>query len=412
MPEFVRAYIVVMGLSMLTFSLVLQLNLNFIKKSEIRLYRNYWLAITTISFFSPNVWIYAIVLVSLLIFSNIRGTDRLSLFMAILCASPLFILTIPGFGLINFLISISYANILALLLLLPAYRSTRGQFFYSKNRFDNIVVLYVSVICLLNFRENTLTNGIRESINFLITILLPYFAFSRLPTGSDALKKLLFSLFLCLIPLAVIGSFETLKHWKLYSSSISQVMDYERGIAYGLRGESLRSSALFSGPLILGYAMTVGIGLLPLIGRYCTKKTLIKFFGILLLSALYFTKARGSWVGLVALVILYLWSGRQRFSNLAKAVAGGLITIAILSVTSFGEKIISSLPFLAPENSHEASTVDYRFRLLERSWILFQKHPILGLSNYRETPELEVMRQGQGIIDVVNSYAHIGLSYG
>jgi len=81
-------------------------------------------------------------------------------------------------------------------------------------------------------------------------------------------------------------------------------------------------------------------------------------------------------------------------------------------MTSFGEKLISMLPFVGSTETHEASTVDYRIKLLEQAQILFQKNPLFGLANYRESTEMEVMRQGQGIIDVVNSYIDIVLSYG
>ena len=412
MPEFLRAYIVVIALSIFMFSLLLRLNVDFIKKADIKLWRNYWIAITTISFFSPNIWVYMLLLTVLLSYASASKLDRLSFFMAVLCASPMFKVTLPGFGLINFLIVLSYVNILTLLILVPEYKSKKASFSYPTNKLDSFVILYVVLICLLNFRENTLTNSIRESINFIIAILIPYYALSRVVSDTDKLKKILFILFLCIAPLAIIGSFESIKHWKLYSSSIAHVLEYSKGTDYGVRGDSLRSSALFAGPLVLGYVMTTGIGLLIFVNKYTQKKNLIKILTLLFIVCLYYTKARGSWIGVLVLIILYIWSGPQKFSNLAKLTFGGAILFAILSVTSVGQKIISSLPFFSAENSHEASTVDYRFRLLEQSWTLFQKNPMFGLAKYRETPEMEVMRQGQGIIDVVNSYVDIGLNYG
>ena len=412
MPEFLRAYIVVIALSLFMFSLLMRLNIDFIKKSELKLWRNYWLTITTISFFISNIWMYMLLLVVLLTYVTTTKIDRLGFFMAVLCASPMFKVTIPGFGLVNFLIVLSYINILTLMILVPAYRSKKGLFSSPANKLDRIVLAYVFIICILNFRENSLTNGIRESINYIIAILIPYYAFSRLVSDSEQLKKLLFILFLCIAPLALIGSFESIKHWKLYSSSIAQVLEYTKGIDYGIRGDSLRSSTLFSGPLTLGYVMTTGFGLAIFLSKYTKKSNLIKILTVLFISCLYFTKARGSWIGAIVLILLYIWSGPQKFGNLAKFSVGGAIAFSLLSLTSIGQKIISALPFFSAEQSHEASTVDYRFRLLEQSWVLFQKNPIFGLSNYRETPEMEVMRQGQGIIDVVNSYVHIGLSYG
>lgn len=412
MPEFVRAYIVVVALSFFIFFLLRRLNIGFIHNSEIKLWRNYWLAVTTISFFSPNIWIYTFFIVLLFSYATTSNIDRLALFIAVVCASPLFRFTIPGFGLINFLIVFSYVNILTLLVLVPEYRQHKGRFKFPPNKFDKLVVFYVVVICLLNFRDNTVTNSIREGINYGITILLPYYLISRLISDAQTLKRVLFLMLFCIAPLALIGTFESLKHWKLYSSSIAHVLEYSKGTDYGIRGDSLRASALFVGPLTLGYVMTVGIGLTLFIKNYSNKKTLVNLLVLCFAACLYFTKARGSWVGFLVLAILYIWSGPQKLGNLAKFSFSGFFFLGILSLTSVGQRIINSLPFISPESSHEASTVDYRFRLLEQSWMVFKKHPLFGTPNYRETPEMEVMRQGQGIIDVVNSYVHIGLSYG
>jgi len=45
-------------------------------------------------------------------------------------------------------------------------------------------------------------------------------------------------------------------------------------------------------------------------------------------------------------------------------------------------------------------------------WIVFQRNPVFGSTTYIHTPEMESMRQGQGIIDIVNTYLVFGLSYG
>jgi len=49
---------------------------------------------------------------------------------------------------------------------------------------------------------------------------------------------------------------------------------------------------------------------------------------------------------------------------------------------------------------------------LEQSWIVIQRNPLLGSADYLETPEMESMRQGAGIIDVVNTYLQIALQSG
>ena len=163
---------------------------------------------------------------------------------------------------------------------------------------------------------------------------------------------------------------------------------------------------------MFGYMMVIGLGLLLFVQKYSNKTNLIKFIFIIFILALYLTKARGPWLGAIVMVILYIWSGQNRFGNFSKFTFGSVVAVIALSMTSFGEKLISMLPFVGSSDTHEASTVEYRIQLLEQAQTLFQKNPLFGLANYRESSEMEAMRQGQGIIDVVNSYIDIGLSYG
>jgi len=190
------------------------------------------------------------------------------------------------------------------------------------------------------------------------------------------------------------------------------VLGEDSFLRYGLRGDSLRSSALFASPIVFGYMIVIGLGLLLFVQKYSNKTNLIKFIFIIFILALYLTKARGPWLGAIVMVILYIWSGQNRFGNFSKFTFGSVVAVIALSMTSFGEKLISMLPFVGSSDTHEASTVEYRIQLLEQAQTLFQKKPLFGLANYRESSEMEAMRQGQGIIDVVNSYIDIGLSYG
>jgi O-antigen ligase len=86
-------------------------------------------------------------------------------------------------------------------------------------------------------------------------------------------------------------------------------------------------------------------------------------------------------------------------------VAGSLGAMVLLS--PFGKRIIDTLPFVG---TVDVESVTYRQRLAELSWQLIQQHPLLG--NPFVLTQMEELRQGQGIIDLVNSYASIALLYG
>ncbi|ETN93155.1 Lipid A core - O-antigen ligase [Gammaproteobacteria bacterium MOLA455] len=412
MPEYLRAYIVVLLLFFISFWFVNKIRPDFISRIELKTWRNYWILITSIAFLSPNIWVYIAALALLLISVRLPPSDKTIFFLVILCASPLFHYTIPGFGVINFLITLNYTDTLVLFLLLPAYMAVQKERNWSLNNFDKCVIAYVALISMLALAQTSITHGIRLAFNYSLAIALPYLVFSRVIKHTKTLQKMSFALLFCLIPMALVGCFESLKYWKLYSSAFAHVLGDGNYLSYRLRGDSLRANALYASPIVLGYAMVIGLGFLIYIKKYVTNKNIIRFIGLIFLASLYFTKARGPWLGLAVLGFLYIWSGPHKFSNLVRlALLTSLLAIP-LSLTPAGNKFFDMLPFLSSEESHETSTVDYRFRLLEQGWLVLKKSPILGSINYRDTPEMEVMRQGQGIIDVVNSYIHITLSYG
>ena len=412
MPEYLRAYIVILFLFSISYWFINKIRPDFISRIELKKWRNYWVLIASIAFLSPDIWLYLGALAILLISLRLSPEDKTIFFLAILCASPLFHYTIPGFGVINFLIKLNYTDTLVLFLLLPAYMAVQKEKAWSLNNFDKCVIAYAALISILALTQTSITHGMRLVFNYSLAIALPYLAFSKVIKHTEVLQKLCFALLFSLIPMALIGCFESLKYWKLYSSAFAHVLGDGNYLSYRLRGDSLRANALYASPIVLGYAMVIGLGFLIYIKKYVTNINIIRFISLFFLASLYFTKARGPWLGLAILGILYIWSGPQKFSNLARlALLTGLLAIP-LSLTPVGNKVFEMLPFLSSEESHEASTVNYRFRLIQQGWLVFQKSPILGTINYRDTPEMEVMRQGQGIIDVVNSYIHITLSYG
>jgi O-antigen ligase len=69
--------------------------------------------------------------------------------------------------------------------------------------------------------------------------------------------------------------------------------------------------------------------------------------------------------------------------------------------------VIDMLPFVGNVDSEN---VEYRQRLLEISLSLIAGSPWLGVPGYMNY--MEELRQGQGIIDIVNSYVQIALNTG
>ncbi len=117
--------------------------------------------------------------------------------------------------------------------------------------------------------------------------------------------------------------------------------------------------------------------------------------------------SRGPWLGAATIVIVFLALGPNRVSRISNAAV--LLTVAGMGVLAspYGDKIIDRLPFVG---TLDAGAVSYREQLAGTSWRIIQQNPWFGTPGFIE--QMESLRQGQGIIDLVNTYAGIGLAYG
>jgi O-antigen ligase len=73
-------------------------------------------------------------------------------------------------------------------------------------------------------------------------------------------------------------------------------------------------------------------------------------------------------------------------------------------VSPIGDQILEMIPTMGKPADM------YRHRLAERGWELVLAHPFFG--DQFPWPEMEDLRQGEGIIDIVNTYLGVALNYG
>jgi O-antigen ligase len=97
----------------------------------------------------------------------------------------------------------------------------------------------------------------------------------------------------------------------------------------------------------------------------------------------------------------------RAISRLFKAGFLMAIVLGLVSLSPIGEKMMTSLHITGGQP--DADFI-YRQRLLDRSLELVQAHPLFG--DPLAMQEMEDLRQGQGIIDIVNTYIGVLLFYG
>ncbi len=373
--------------------------------------RNLWFALTLIAFLSNNFWVYS-VLAALLIYGvTNKDTNPIATYFFIMLAVPAIDKAIPGFGGINYFFNLSYLRLLSIMLLLPAALrlfADSKSLPVGKCLTDKLLIAYVSFNLILVFIDGTVTNFMRSSAVQFIDVLLVYYVASRSLRTLEQFRDAFMSFAVAAIVMAPVGVFETVRHWMLYGPLPDTL-----GVNWGFRGvereNSLRATASCGQPIAFGYVLAIAIGfwlfLQPL-----AKNTFTRYGSLLALAAgLVASLSRGPWVGAGVIGLFFLLFGPKPVTNLTKVGIAGAFVLAIAIASPGGEKIINMLPFVG---TGEAGTVTYRQRLLEVFVPIILNNPFSGASNYLNSAAAESLRQGEGIIDLVNTFLAVGLKSG
>lgn len=409
MPELFKTFVCISVLSMATFWVALKALPEFLPPNEYKRWVASWFTVLVAAFASQNIWIFVAITV---VFCFVRipnsPKSRVIYYLVLFCTVSAWAVIIPGFLGLNYLFKLDYPLLLILVILVfPFFKFNAKPKLFSLSS-DRYVVLLVLLMTYLSFRDNTFTNALRESFLFFLRIFIPYYMLSRHLADNSQLNRAFIALFIGLAPFAAIGIYETITHWHVYNA-LSRTLIGHATSSYDFRSGGLRASTIFGSPIVLGYAMTIGFGLLLYLKPLIKNQNFVNLamFGCSL--CILATMARGTWVGFACLGFAYIWTGRDSANKIILWGLAGIASLPVISLTPIGSKFIDLLPFIGTERS---DTVDYRKQLIENAWIVFKRNPFLGSTTYLDTPEMESMRQGQGIIDLVNTFVQMGLEYG
>ena len=441
MPEHLRALIFILALSGLVWIIAANRRIALpIAPDDYSRRRNAWFAVILCAFLAHNVWLFALLLLLIVTIARQKEGNPLALYFVCLFAIPPLGTIVPGFGIMNYLLALDVPRMLALFLLLPVafHLSTQpgtprlGSFWP-----DRFVLGYVAVYLGAQLVNDSFTNALREGlVGPFIDIVLPYYVASRSLRNVQQFKDLFATVLVVALALALIALFENLRGWLLYSS-----LDVALGVffPYGhylVRGEGggLRAQASMGHSIVLGYLLIITLTFMALLwprtsaspigarsrAGGVSSRTRSMDAGrpsrwpwiaaaLVLGAGLAASLSRGPWVGgAVALVVLLL-TGPKKGSRLVLLAAGTVAAGVVLSGTQFGQRIIALLPFIG---TVDAFNVSYRQRLFDISIDVILQRPFFGSLTFMSHPMLEELRQGEGIIDIVNSYLGIALRNG
>ena len=412
MPEHLRALIVIVILATAVFSLASKTATQLIPARDFKRRRNLWFALTLLAFLTHSFWLYAAAASACLLLTRRREHAPLALFLLLLFVMPSAPVQVPGLGLINYLLKLDHPRLLALVILLPAFFTLRrqpGVVRFGRLWPDRLLLAYLLLLALLYLRETTLTDSLRQSLYLLIDVFLPYYVASRGLRQIQDFRDTLLAFTLAAMILALIGLFEYTRHWLLYRALLD-ALNIDWGLmGYLGRGGSLRAAASTGQAIALGYVLAVAIGFYLFLQASASSRLQRWLGGLLLTAGLFASLSRGPWIGAAVMLTSFIASGRQAFKRLFLLAMAGLLALPLLMVIPGGQKLLDLLPFIG---SVEKENITYRERLIDNSLIVIERNPWLGSVDYRKTPEMQSMIQGEGIIDVVNTYLGIALETG
>ncbi len=413
-----KAFIVVITLAALVFIVAKPAFLRFMSPQDYALRRNLWLALTTAAFLLPDFWLFLLAATVLILYTASRDSNPVALYMVLLITLPPLGKEVPTFGIVNQLFQMNHLRFLSLVLLLPLalgyFRRepapANGTLIRERNSRlllpDVLVLLYVLMQLVTALPYESFTASGKRLIVIGVDTLLPYYVLSRACRTREQFREVMAAFVLAALVLVPLGVVESLKGWLLYAG-IESHWGLDQFILYLRRGAFLRAQVNSGHAIVLGFSLSIAVGFwLALQTQVAATKWR---WGVLLslLLCLLMTYSRGPWVGAAVAWVTYVVLGPDAGRRSGRAFGLLLVVGMGASISPYSGTIVDNLPFIG---SVGGETIQYRQQLAETSWLLVMQNPIFGSRNF--LAYMEELRQGQGIIDLVNAYASVALGYG
>ena len=384
-------------------------------------YTRAWTAIllaTLVVFLGHSVMLYAIGIGVVALFAQnslgggIRG--KLAAYMLLIMVLPPLTWQVGGIGDINYLLGLNGPRILALVLLagpamtLVVDRRQKREPWVAP--LDLAVVAYQLLKIMLMVPHTTATGLLRMAVEGTLDILLPYYVASRAIRTETDLKFHLSHLALGFVFAAVVGCGEYLANRNFYSE-LQWLYGYKWALTMTLmRGDHLRVQAATPTPIVLAFEMIFALGVWSYLRGHAWRRWPVLAVYALLGGCLVFTFSRGPWIGCLIFGLCLLGLRRLSVRTFVTLFLLTLATGIVMKTVGADQIFINGLSLIFGSSDADLSSINYRNELLDTALALLRQSPWLGVPDYAS--QMQALRQGEGIIDLVNSYIAIALDAG
>ena len=416
-----KELIVILAIAGLTFWLAKPIALRFGSNADFLRRRNVWFALTIIAFLSPSFWVFAFLAAPIYIWIGRKDSNPIAAYLLLMHVVPPVGVDLPAIG-ASQLFALDNYRLLSFCVLFPtalrARRSVRDQ--SSRSRMTDLLLLGFGLVHTATFvppdlashviLQDSPTNLLRRAFLDFVDIFVLYYAVSRACNDRQKISDAAAAFGVSAGIMAVVATFEHFKGWLLYTQLAAHwnPSDANFQLAWLLRGDSwLRAQASAGHALSLGIVLAVSFGFWLYLQSRCTSLRMRLTIGIAFWLGMIAAYSRGPWIGAVLIYLAYSALKPRAVSRLFKAGFLMAVLLGLFSLSPMGEKLLTSLHVFGGQP--DADFI-YRQRLLDRSLELIQSHPLFG--DQLAVQEMEDLRQGQGIIDIVNTYIGILLFHG
>lgn len=339
---------------------------------------------------------------------------RLPTYALMLPILPPVTLPLTGLPGINYVLTLSGPRVLALTLLVPA-----AVHLWSKARSaprpgwllwcDVATLVYATLWISIRYGAMSGSVILRQCTELGLDTLLPYYVLSR-GAVDGALRRQMLGFFLAAACFQGVVAITETATGHLFYTQLQWVHGTQWQLVQQLmRGSWLRAQGAYGGPLTLAVLLQFALGTWAML-RPAERSRAYDLLGLLLLGGLIATFGRGPWLSAL-LMAGSLWLLRRMAGRpylLAMAVLG--VAIGVLQAAGLGQQMVSFFSRLFGSTEGGDFNVQYRQELLDTSIALLRQSPWWGVNNAMQ--QMQHLRQGEGIIDLVNTYLVVALAVG
>ena len=410
-----KALILVMLVSIAVFAICRPLFIRFMSAQDFARRRNLWLYLVAASFLAPNIWLYVLVAAPALWFFGKRDLNPVAVYFLVLLAVPPVQVPIPTFGLIGKVFLLDHPRLLSLMLLLPLgsrliAESKRAVSKVGANPVRSVDLLLLAFLVLqvvLLFPYESLTALARDIVLLTIDVVVPYFVVSRAIRTPAMIAEAMAAFVLAIVVLTPLAVVEFFRGWMLFAG-IGEQWEAARLYFPLYRADFLRAQTTAGHSIFMGYFAAMAFGMWLFLQRESKADRSRSWLCMATLTTgLIVSLARGPWVGAAATLIAYVALGPNPVARIFKVGALVSAGCAAAFLSPWGNHIVDVLPFIG---TVDEQTVAFRQQLAAGSWLLIQQNPFFGSPFFLQN--MEDFRTGEGIIDVVNTYAIVALGFG